>query len=150
MLKYLYLLAFFLSTKAFGNELRILSLESFRLEHSHVEHYRDSYFPYPDMHHDEGGEYWTRKTSAMFDVDLLTYGIYGLRWKNDVHGMSTNSQFRETGWKWRFGLQVHEMVEFFHDHHSRHLLDDVSPTGDRFPVEDFLGVSVELYRRGRN
>lgn len=137
-------------TKAFSAEWRLLSLERAALEHSRIDHYRDSYFPYADPHSDnpDGREAWTKKTAVVFDADILRYGIYGLYWKNEVGGMETDRpQFREVGWKWRLGLKVHERIDFFHDHHSRHILDDTTDTKDPFPVQDFYGVSVELYKR---
>ena len=56
---------------------------------------------------------------------------------------------KTVGWHWELGLRLHKNLMIFHEHHSKHILDEGphhSPyTGrNQFPVEDSFGIRIKL------
>ena len=97
---------------------------------------------------------WKGRVSAFFNLSIIEY----LYWNNEVHGEGTEAAFKSVGWHWELGIRVHPALFLYHEHHSRHLLDedrseelrtDEYPALKRFPVEDSFGVRLNFYTNPR-
>lgn len=130
---------------AFAHEWRLLELDQMSMEYSEIFNNRDPYFTYQDRIHGGEGEFWLYRVAVNFDLALIKFGPYGLRWRNAVIGDSTNAQFRQVQWQFRWGIQVSPNVEVFYDHRSRHGMELVSDT--KYPLENRVGVEVTFYQR---
>lgn len=94
------------------------------------------------------------RVSADFDLSLFDRGF----WRNQVHGEGTDAKFMTMGWRYEMGVRLGQF-ELFHEHHSRHVLDqdmplywdqDMNePRRTKFPVEDSYGVRIVIYDRKR-
>lgn len=72
------------------------------------------------------------------DIDLMIMSpIY---WKNRVHSMIDQNQFRLIGWHFELGAFVTPNVQIYFEHHSQHILD--SQSENHFPVLDAVGVRI--------
>lgn len=97
-------------------------------------------------------EQYKGRIAAEFDLSLFDVGF----WRNDVHGEGTDSKFMTMGWRYEMGIKLGQF-EFFHEHHSRHVLDQKEPRywdeglqdlrDTRYPVEDSYGVRIIFYER---
>lgn len=93
------------------------------------------------------------RVAVNFDLELFRYGF----WRNYVHGEGTNAAFTTVGWQYEFGFKIGSQFEFFHKHHSRHVLDREQPkiwdenlnmpVDGRFPVEDSYGIRIIFYEK---
>jgi hypothetical protein len=95
---------------------------------------------------------WDYRAGLEWNLQLLRWGF----WENDVHTEALESGIVKTvGWHWRLGIRLPFMrSEIFHEHHSRHVMDEGPRERDggripanRFPVEDSIGLRMNLYRR---
>jgi hypothetical protein len=77
---------------------------------------------------------------AAVNLEIRTLKV--LYWRNRIHGAMGQWQFRTVGWQFEAGVGLGPAEVYFH-HHSQHLLDSVHPWA-RFPVEDAIGVRVNL------
>jgi hypothetical protein len=67
-------------------------------------------------------------------------------WWNEVHGSSTDAQFRWIGWHHQFECRDPiPRLDLFYEHHSQHSLDRTQPEGHHFPVQDALGLRWKLF-----
>ena len=75
-------------------------------------------------------------------------------WKNQVHGEGTDAAFKTMGWHFELGLHVSQYLDFFYEHHSRHVLDQPDATHtaydnsyqySKFPVEDSYGIRMIFF-----
>jgi hypothetical protein len=78
--------------------------------------------------------------SVVFDTHLGSC----FYWWNEIHGSSTDAQFRWIGWHHMLSCRLNS-VDFFYEHHSQHALDRVQYGGLHFPVSDALGVRWKIY-----
>lgn len=92
---------------------------------------------------------WESRAALGFRFNILG----SLYWDNYVH-MEATSVPKTVGWHWMLGLRVHPSVDLFHEHHSRHLMDEMSTTNqsydgrigrNNFPVEDSYGIRFNIY-----
>jgi len=76
------------------------------------------------------------------DFELQVLGP--IVWRNRVHSLIDQSQFRLVGWNFALGLEITSWLEINWEHFSKHLLDAAYP--DRhFPVQDSVGVRIRLF-----
>lgn len=75
------------------------------------------------------------------DLDMRLVGP--LFWRNRVHSLIDQSQFRLIGWNFVLGWEVTDWLELNWEHFSRHLLDAQYPNR-HFPVEDSLGLRIRF------
>ena len=66
-----------------------------------------------------------------------------------MHGETVQTGvFRSVGWHWEAGIRVTNRVILFHEHHSRHVLEQPPEkrfnAGSQFPVEDSNGIKLIL------
>lgn len=73
-------------------------------------------------------------------------------WNNNVHTEGVVAKVETVGWHWELGLHLLDNVDLFHEHHSRHRMDDTTPIDydgngkpDKFPVEDSYGIKLIFY-----
>lgn len=91
---------------------------------------------------------WENRAALGFRFNLLG----AMYWDNYVH-MEATTVPKTVGWHWVLGVRLHPAVDIFHEHHSRHLLDEKSPTNyiyenpnrTNFPVEDSYGLRFNIY-----
>jgi hypothetical protein len=146
ILKFLVTMVMFWSTVGYADDLHILSLDEFTFDTYRIINHRDPYYPYGDMGSD--GEHWDKGVAADFNIDLLKYQDFDFYWRNRVHGESTDQQFREVGWQFETGLELRNYVQLYYQHHSQHILDAEGQYG-KYPLENYVGVRMTLYKRGR-
>jgi hypothetical protein len=82
--------------------------------------------------------------AVTFDVDL------GARfsWRNRIHSLSTDSQFRAVGWQYELAWRVLPSLEIIPwAHHSQHALDRPQPGARHFSVQDGVGIRWVIYER---
>lgn len=135
-----------ISQSRFANAYQLLDLEELSMTHARLgDASRDPLAP------QYSGD-WLYKTSLMFRFNVLG----PLYWDNRVHTEATNGGVRTVGWWWMLGLRIHPNLDIFHEHHSRHIMDESSPNailyGNKsrnFPVEDSYGIKLNIYK-GRN
>jgi hypothetical protein len=94
------------------------------------------------------------RVSADFDINILNYGF----WRNQIHGEGTEAKFMTVGWHFEMGVKF-DQFELFHEHHSRHTLDQAQPMfydektdslkSYHFPVEDSIGIRIIFYEKAK-
>ena len=95
---------------------------------------------------------YTGRVATNFDLSILDHGF----WRNEVHGEGTESKFMTMGWHYEIGVKFSQF-EIFHEHHSRHVLDQDEPklwndktqevNNMRYPVEDSYGLRIVFYEK---
>jgi hypothetical protein len=147
MIKYLVTLLLIMNTgtalakeqKSKWDNFRILDLEKFDIKYAEFKPYsRDPYAP-------QYTGYWKDRAAIEWRINLLK-AIY---WDNNMHLETIDAKTVKTvGWHWELGLRIHKRLQIFHEHHSRHILDEtpaeIYPTRNQFPVEDSFGIRIKL------
>lgn len=147
MNKLLWLVLMF-SSSAFAqnkySQYRLLSIEDFNISYAQFDHQRDPYLPHYD------GQ-WAYRARADFNVAIM----HTLYWHNSVHTEALKSgPVKTVGWHWILGLRLNKYMDLFHEHHSRHVMDEDPPVrydGDTtgvFPVEDSYGLKFKIVEDG--
>lgn len=94
--------------------------------------------------------YWESRAALKMKFNVLG----ALYWDNDVHTEAADGAPKTVGWHWVLGVRVNPQIDLFEEHHSRHLMDEASPTErmypdyrthHTFPVEDSYGVRFNIY-----
>lgn len=90
------------------------------------------------------------------NFDLITYKGLGIYMNNNLHfDEGLDQHIVSAGWQYEVGATIakwndgHQAIQIFHQHHSQHELDDVSISGDHYPVYDRSGVRIILYQRSQ-
>src|SRR5690349_5709266 len=117
----------FVSTAAFSQQqtreskfsgYRLLDIEYFDVKYQEFQHNRDPYAPEYDGR-------WAYRASANFRLNLFE----SFYWDNNVHTEAIQSGTVKTvGWHWEAGLRISESIDIFHEHHSRHVMEEDRPT----------------------
>jgi hypothetical protein len=146
----LMLLVLLYPPKAKADELHLLDPTLLTFEGYNVQNNRDLYLAIDSPGSDKFGsdEHWRYGAAAKFNYDLLSYGFWGLYWKNNVHMAATDCCVRHVGWEFEQGLRLGQHVDVFHYHHSQHVLDEGRQSG-RFPLVDNYGLRFVLIEKGR-
>lgn len=83
------------------------------------------------------------------DFNVFRYKKIALYWKNRLHfdQAATSGHIKHAGWEYELGLPLwidkgKPKIEFFKQHHSRHVLEEVRNV--HFPVYDRIGIRVRL------
>jgi len=124
-----------LTTPGWGDDWKIGKLRKCSLGVAKIADYRNEDFVVE-------GEPWARLVELNWDVDMLRYRDFGLFWDNTVEGRSTESQFRQVGWRYELGIAINR-VNVFWRHHSQHVMDYRAP--HRFPLRNEYGVEFIWY-----
>jgi hypothetical protein len=132
-----------LSTPAVAQEWRLLEPKEVAIEAYQYRGIRDTYLAPTDKELDIGGHF-------IVDADLIRRGGYGLWMENRLHfdQSGRTGHIKHAGWYYRFMLTLYataegeEKVSLFHEHHSRHILEETRDTP--FPVYDKYGIRVVL------
>ena len=85
------------------------------------------------------------------DLDMFKYKGYGLYWLNKLHfdESQADGRIKHAGWQYEVGAVIYckkwndsylSKVEVFHQHHSRHVLEEVRES--HFPVYDRRGLRL--------
>ena len=141
-MKYLLLALLTISTTGFARGEYLLNLEKAEFNYARMEsRTRDPYLP-------EYTGKWKEKSSIKFRMGLIGGRVY---WDNNVHGETVDSGvFQSVGWQWEAGIRLSDQVSVFHEHHSRHRLEDKPEhrfkAGSQFPVEDSWGLKLILIK----
>jgi len=145
MQKLLLLLTFF-ATSTFAQEkqynYRLLDVEYFDMRYQQFDHNRDPYAPEYD------GK-WAYRAAADFRLNFME-SIY---WDNTLHTEALRSgPVKTVGWRWELGLRLSNNIDLFHEHHSRHIMEedrDSRNGSNVFPVEDSYGLRIKFIERPR-
>jgi hypothetical protein len=133
MRKFLLFLAFLLPCEAFAGEYHLLNMEHFDMSYADFRHQRD---PYAMEYTDD----WLYRAATNFRFNFMG----ALYWDNYVHMEAVDGGTPKTvGWHWTLGLRLHDNLDVFAEHHSRHVMEDERPRIDghnQFPVEDSYGI----------
>lgn len=98
---------------------------------------------------DNGSRRLDKEINLQFNVDLFTY----FYWNNKIHSLTDQSLngkqelFRLVNWQFQLGFHLFEFLDLEYGHSSKHLLD--SQWNYEFPVEDYVGIRLYLYRSDR-
>lgn len=125
----------------------ILAPDRLTLETWQYKYNRDPYFPYTT--NSESAEQWAYGAGLNFDFHLISIENFQVYSRNWLHLGATERQVREAGWKWDQGVRLYNKVEVFYGHHSRHILDETSRDGTKYPVFDMYGMRLLIYERGQ-
>lgn len=132
----LILILMFWSQILMAGDFHLLEVRDLSVEYNKYQGvYRNSYLLNQDgtFHQlDSGG-------SFNLNVDLLKF----LYTQNRVHLAGDETQVKYVGWEWESGLRLGSLEGYWH-HHSQHELEGVSPRGDKYPLENYVGVRVHL------
>lgn len=115
-----------------------LTLKEFSLQTGRIENNRDPYYSLVDK------EQWKGFVATNFNLDIIRANNFKMYWHNQVHTEGTESQLRGVGWHWDLGISMYDKLEFFHEHHSRHLMDVEG--NSKFPLYNAYGARFILYR----
>jgi hypothetical protein len=144
-MKYLLIILFALSSTAYSkskskwDNFRLIELEKFDIKYAQFKPYtRDPIAP-----HYTG--YWKDRAAFEWRINVLK-AIY---WDNNMHLETIDAKTVKTvGWHWELGIRLHKSVMLFHEHHSRHILDEPALElwngKSQFPVEDSFGIRIKL------
>lgn len=141
------LLLTILSTTALGEEWQLLEPRDV-----YIDAYKSTtvHDPYLDPIDENLG--WG--SNFVVNADLLKYRHWGLYSLNILHFDQNDrtGQIVHGGWQYELGLSLFPSwrdptrgkLELFHQHHSRHIFEDVRP-GMHFPVYDRYGVRLRIW-----
>lgn len=147
MIRYL-LVLFMISTTSFAGEyktkskwsnFRLIELEKFDIKYAQFKPYsRDPIAP-------QYTGFWKDRGAIEWRMNVLK-AIY---WDNNMHLETIDAKTVKTvGWHWELGMRLHKNLMIFHEHHSRHVLDEPAVElwegKHQFPVEDSFGIRVKL------
>lgn len=128
----------------YAGEWHLLELQEMNMEASRFGTNRDPLTPsYSD-------DAYYGRVAANFNLRLLDV----FYWNNYVHTEGTTSQVRTVGWQWDLGLHVSKQIDFFYQHHSRHVMDAEDPVyytdrdtreQIRYPMENSYGIRLRFY-----
>lgn len=79
------------------------------------------------------------------NYNLIRYKELKLFHRNHWGFDSAQSHVRHVFWKFNLGINLNDRLEIYHDHMSRHVLEDVRPV--RFPVRDSLNIRLIIMER---
>ena len=131
-----WVLLIFTSAPAWGRSP--VAMEHFSLQLQQFDHNRD---PYVIEYTDD----WLYRVQMNADFSLLG----ALYMHNRVHTEAIRSgPVKTVGWHWELGLRLHENVTIFHEHHSRHVMEERPPVPEGrtrgYPVEDSYGLRITI------
>jgi|LakMenEpi03Aug12_release.lakeMendotaPanAssembly.Ray.scaffolds.fasta_scaffold30464_19 hypothetical protein len=121
------------------SNFRLLQLEKFDIKYAQFKAYsRDPYAP-------QYTGYWKDRAAIEWRINVLK----SLYWDNNMHLETIDAKTVKTvGWHWELGLRLHKKLQIFHEHHSRHILDEpgleLYNGKNQFPVEDSFGIRIKL------
>lgn len=118
-----------------NTEWKLLDVDELSFEHTKIKAKRDPYFPHIEQ--DE----WLYGGALNWHVRLLKYGY----WKNQFH-FDYETQIREVGWKYEYGVNLGKYFDVFVYHHSRHTAEEPKRE-QRFPVDDRYGVRFNFIKK---
>lgn len=127
----------------------LLDLDSFSMTAAKFGDNRDPMLPQQQQ-----GD-WTGRAAAEFNLRLAEV----FYWNNNVHTEGVSAQVKTVGWHWELGLHASKYLDFFYEHHSRHVMEGSSPqyidpstgiaTDQKYPVEDSYGIRLKFYINDR-
>lgn len=79
------------------------------------------------------------------DYNLLRWKKYKVFHRNNWGFDSAQSHVRHVWWRFDLGLNIYDKVEIFHQHMSRHVLEDTRD--ERFPVRDSFNIRLIIYEK---
>lgn len=85
------------------------------------------------------GERLAERTAVQIDTRLF-WRVY---WYNEVHGESSDRQFRSVGWHFSLRIRPWPWLTIGARHHSRHWLD-MSALRPGFPVDNSVFIQLNL------
>ena len=144
-MKYLLIILFALSSTAYSkpkskwDNFRLLDLEKFDIKYAQFKPYtRDPLAP-------QYTGFWKDRGAIEWRINVLK----ALYWDNNMHLETIDAKTVKTvGWHWELGLRLHKRLMIFHEHHSRHVLDEPAPElyygRNQFPVEDSFGIRIKV------
>lgn len=118
----------------------IIGVEKLSLSLSQFKDNRDPYTPYI------GQKEYDHRAALVFNLNILRYGF----WENKTHVETVNNTARTVGWHWMLGVHIHSGIDLFHEHHSRHIMEEkpqvrtINRTQNQFPVEDSFGIRFNI------
>lgn len=125
--------------KSRWNNFRLFELEMFDVKYAQFKPYtRDIY----------AAQYtgtWKDRGAILWRINMAE-AIY---WDNNMHLETIDAKTVKTvGWQWELGIRLTPNVMLFHDHHSKHILDETGTEmyegRSQFPVEDSFGIRIKL------
>jgi hypothetical protein len=91
------------------------------------------------------GERQRERVSLQVDTRVF-WRVY---WFNDVHGESSDRQFRSVGLRSNLRVRIWPWLTIGLEHHSRHWLD-MGALQDGFPVQDSVFIQLNLFGTPRH
>jgi len=77
-------------------------------------------------------------------------------WDHHIHTETIDSGAVKTvGWRWKAGFELGKHLEIYHNHHSKHIMDErvdnpaYGGKTNQFPVEDSFVVTVKFISKGK-
>lgn len=122
----------FLLSSAAHARLKDFSLELRTMQSSHT---RQGLYPFErDV---------SKYVGLNWDLDFVNGLIY---WDNRTYFYGTSSRVKHVGWQWELGANINSSLQIFYHHHSEHTQDRPAPTMDKFPLEDSIGIRINLLK----
>ena len=123
--------------------LKLVELDEVSVEAYDIISKRDHFFP--DMDHED----WGSGANFYIKNRFLEY----MFWNNRLHLSSDQTQIRHVGWEFDAGFHIiPDILDIYYYHHSEHVTEDAPSevfSGQRrqFPVQDYYGIRVYLYKK---
>lgn len=81
--------------------------------------------------------------TTTLNFDILRYAY----WNNNIHAMTTGSQYRSIGLETRLGVRLFPQVDISFYHYSQHLLERAHPNVLPYPLEDAIEIRFNILKR---
>lgn len=136
MLRILLLLLAFSTTPAWGSDYG-LNLEHFDMKFGKFLDNRDPYVP----------EYAIDAWEYRIEMNLCFNWAGIVYFDQRPHFEAVNSTPKTVGWQYELGIHLTDQIDIYHDHHSRHVMEEYRSRIDGhnpFPVEDLYGVKFTI------
>lgn len=84
------------------------------------------------------------RIAVNFNIEEFSF----LYWNNTVHALTTPYKVSWIGWKFEIGILLFSRkLQLYYGHHSQHYLEGFHQfMGDRFPVNDSIGIRWNLIK----
>lgn len=126
----------------YAAEFKLIDLDSFDMKAAKFGANRDPLTP------DIAPDKYVGRVESDFKLRILEV----FYWDNQVHTEGVEAKVQTVGWHWELGLRINKQFSIFHEHHSRHRMDDATPIDydrdgqpDKYPVEDSYGIRMNFY-----
>jgi hypothetical protein len=83
--------------------------------------------------------------TTTLNFDILKYAF----WNNNIHAMTTDSQYRSIGLETRLGIRILPQLDISFYHFSQHLLERAHSSVLPYPLEDAVEIRFNIFNKNK-